>query len=151
MSKWRGMRYSPKTGMLYSPRGPILALSGGYRCFGRNLKNYRLHSWVWEQVNGPIPSGYVIDHTNRNPLDNRLCNLRCVTFRTNSVNVSLRKDNKSGYKGVSFAQKINKWVAQCRYMGKKVKLGYFLVSTMRREHTISTCYPQGFRRCLLTR
>lgn len=42
--------------------------------------------------------GQIVDHQNRNPLDNRRCNLRFVNRRQNNLN-KIRK-NKSGFIGV---------------------------------------------------
>ena len=60
-----------------------------------------LHRLVWEQANGTIPDGYVIDHINRNKQDNRLANLRLATRAENNCNSGLRSDNTSGVKGLS--------------------------------------------------
>lgn len=43
---------------------------------------------------------YVIDHANRNKLDNRISNLRAATFAENSYNQKIYKLPKSGYTGV---------------------------------------------------
>ena len=57
-------------------------------------------------------SGYMVDHKNRNGLDNRRFNLRPATPQQNAVNSGLRSDNKSGFKGVSYAVRHKKWLAK---------------------------------------
>lgn len=52
------------------------------------------------------------DHINRNPMDNRKCNLRKATNRENCINHSIRKDNSSGVTGVDFNNRSGKWVAR---------------------------------------
>ena len=61
----------------------------------------RLHRFVWELVNGPIPDDMDIDHINRNRLDNRLENLRLATRSQNLANSPDRYENQTGYRGVA--------------------------------------------------
>lgn len=65
------------------------------------------------------------DHRNRNKLDNRRGNLRQATPLQNAVNQSLRKDNASGFKGVTWNKQVGKWKAQIRDTGRRLFLGYF--------------------------
>lgn len=51
-------------------------------------KPHSLHRAVWEYHNGPIPSGMVIDHIDRNSDNNQIQNLRLVTQSENNRNVS---------------------------------------------------------------
>lgn len=46
--------------------------------------------------------GMVIDHINGNPSDCRKANLRISSQKQNSYNTRLSKNNRTGYKGVSW-------------------------------------------------
>lgn len=69
--------------------------------------------------------GYEVDHINQNGLDNRRANLRFATKTQNRANVKRRKDNSSGYKGVSFSSRLGKWRAYIQQGGKQKHLGFF--------------------------
>lgn len=66
---------------------------------------------------------FVIDHINRNKFDNRKCNLRVITKKANVLNRDLRKENTSGYAGVSSVG--DGWKATIKKDGKIVTLGIF--------------------------
>lgn len=71
--------------------------------------------------------GVMIDHINHNELDNRKSNLRMVTNAENQQNrKGPRTGNISGYRGVSWNKKKEKWVAYYRLNGKLTYLGEFL-------------------------
>ena len=53
---------------------------------GEKQKNYLGHRFIYECINGIIPHGYEIDHINRNNLDNKIDNLRCITIQENRKN-----------------------------------------------------------------
>ncbi len=67
--------------------------------------------------------GIMTDHANHCGLDNREVNIRVCTNRQNQGNGRFRKDNKSGYKGVSW--QAGKWLAQIRNQGKVTYIGSF--------------------------
>lgn len=70
--------------------------------------------------------GNMGDHRNGDTLDNRRSNLRIVTPLQNALNAGLRKDNSSGYKGVHWNPKANRWRSRISVSGKRVLLGDFL-------------------------
>ena len=67
----------------------------------------------------------VVDHINRNPLDNRRCNLRVCTQQENQFNHSIPCNNTSGVMGVSWNKNANKWTAQIHVNGKVIYLGAY--------------------------
>jgi len=69
--------------------------------------------------------GYIVDHINRNKLDNRKINLRQVNKSMNGFNCKLSKNNTSGYNGVSFDKSKNKWIVQIKKNYKNCVLGRF--------------------------
>ena len=66
-----------------------------------------------------------VDHKNGNTLDNQKHNLRVATPSQNAANSKLHSTNKSGYRGVSFDKKRNKWYASICVNGKTKNLGLF--------------------------
>jgi hypothetical protein len=49
-------------------------------------KNSYIHQLVIKNFVGARPTGLVVDHINRNRLDNRLENLRYATYKENTLN-----------------------------------------------------------------
>lgn len=60
-----------------------------------------------------VPEGVEVDHRDLDGLNNRKRNLRVATRAQNNTNQGLRKDSKSGFKGVSWDQG-GKWRARIR-------------------------------------
>ena len=84
-------------------------------------KMIKLHRYIMNINN----SNLVVDHINRNPLDNRKSNLRICSYKENSFNKSIRVDNTSGIPGVSFHKINKKWRAKIKYNNLTIHLGYF--------------------------
>lgn len=76
-------------------------------------------------VNGKPPKGLQTDHRNGNPLDNRRSNLRNASPTQNQMNRRKSVLNTSGFKGVSWFSRTEKWRTQIRVGGKQRFLGYF--------------------------
>ena len=68
------------------------------RIIGSSIEVQRtyLHQYILKNNNKQL----VIDHINRDPLDNRKANLRITTCSINSTNAKPRKENNSGIRGV---------------------------------------------------
>lgn len=104
-----------------------------------NVKKVSAHKWCMantgyavSQINGTIMllhkllTGYnMVDHIDRNKLNNIMMNLRECTVPENLSNRPKPANNTSGYKGVSFAKDRAKYNAQIGYNGNRVNLGYF--------------------------
>ncbi|MDO5300275.1 MAG: HNH endonuclease [Clostridia bacterium] len=73
----------------------------------------------------PCPEGLVCDHINRNKLDNRRSNLRYATPQENSRNRGMSRKNTSGFIGVSWHIRNERYVAQIKVDGRTRNLGQF--------------------------
>lgn len=86
---------------------------------GRNVKLY-LHKLILAPR-----QGLHVDHINRNPLDNRVSNLRLATYSQNMANRGAFRGCSSQYKGVRFHRRENKWEARIQANKKPIWLGNF--------------------------
>jgi hypothetical protein len=80
--------------------------------------------YLHRAING-ASGAFEVDHINGNGLDNRRANLRSVTAAQNRHNQRRRRDNTSGFRGVSFVKSANKWEAYISLGGKKSHLGFY--------------------------
>lgn len=72
-----------------------------------------------------VADDVLVDHKDRDGLNNRRYNLRAATHRQNNYNTAPSK-NKTGYRGVAFDARRNKWTAFIRIpSGKRMTLGRF--------------------------
>jgi hypothetical protein len=67
----------------------------------------------------------IVDHKDRNTLNNIVDNLRFSTKSQNAMNSKIPTDNTSGHKGVSWKPDRQKWKAYLTLDGKQFHLGYF--------------------------
>jgi hypothetical protein len=92
----------------------------GYAKAYHKGKRLRMHRLILNAKNGQQ-----VDHQNRNRLDNRHSNLRICTLQENNRNISMRKDNTSGYKGVSLDKSTGHWKPLIHVDGKAKTCGQF--------------------------
>jgi hypothetical protein len=98
--------------------------SHGYiqiKFFGRKYQAHRL-AYLFMTKNYPEIE---VDHINGLRHDNRFCNLRLVSHSENCHNIQMPRHNTSGYVGVSWHKKAQKWAAVIRLNGKSRHLGLF--------------------------
>ncbi len=80
---------------------------------GNKIGTVLMHQEIIIVIMGLIvPKGYIIDHIDRNGLNNYEENLRIVTRSINAFNSDLFSTNSSGIKGVKYNEKHNKWYAR---------------------------------------
>lgn len=70
------------------------------------------------------PKDKVVDHIFHDKLDNRKAKLRLCTPAQNSLNIK-KRENSSGYKGVSWHKASGKWRVVVRIDGSSVHIGLF--------------------------
>jgi hypothetical protein len=119
-------------------RGVIGSIAGytdlhGYIVIAINGKKYKAHRLIYIYHNGEIPANMEIDHINNTGNDNRIQNLRPATRAQNMHNSRKRKNNTSGYKGVSYDDSVNKWRARITIDGEEKLLGYFTARELASE------------------
>ena len=85
---------------------------------------YFNHRLVWLYVNGYFPEND-IDHINKNPSDNRICNLREVSRSCNLRNAKQSCTNRSGVKGIHWDKQKNSWIVNIRHKDKNICVGGF--------------------------
>ena len=88
--------------------------------FKNSNKGYALHREVIK-----VKKNQMLDHINRNTLDNRKNNLRICNKAQNAMNCKIHKHNTSGYKGVSWFRTSKKWRAYIVISNKQKHLGLF--------------------------
>lgn len=90
---------------------------------GRKGKHYTVQ--MHREILGLVPGdGIMVDHINRNGLDNRKENLRIAEGSINQYNCKIRKDNSSGYRGIVWSRYWQRWQARISIKGIRVFCGW---------------------------
>lgn len=128
------LHYDPNTGIFtwLVDKGPRKAgeRAGGI-CFNKadNYAPWRItidktlygaHRLAWLYVYGEMPT--MLDHINRNPSDNRICNLRIATLAQNMQNTK-RAKGKAGLRGVVKME--GRFAAFISHNNRRLYLGLF--------------------------
>lgn len=92
-------------------------VANGYPCTSINNKTARLPRVILEPK-----EGFHVNHINHDKLDNRRSNLRICLQGENNWNKSIRKNNRTGYKGVVLSP-AKTYISQIKFKGKVTYLG----------------------------
>jgi hypothetical protein len=129
--------YNPKTGIgvwkrKTTPSTPVKvgSLAGtisnnGYLRIKLFEKDYAAHRLFWLLHYKQDPGSKIVDHIDRNRLNNKITNLRLVTRSENGLNASLPSNNTTGVVGVSYCNTNKKFFAAITINYKNHFLGYF--------------------------
>lgn len=120
---WKMAKQGVKIG---SVAGTVFAGKGNYKRWRIviNTKGYLAHRLAWLYVYGVWPKDQ-IDHIDGDALNNRIDNLREAAHSENSQNRNKQNNNKSGFMGVHWNKRADKWHAQIKHQGVRHHLGYF--------------------------
>jgi HNH endonuclease/AP2 domain len=98
-------------------------VKNGYNCISIMGRWYKTHRLIFLLHYKRLPE--VVDHRDRNKLNNKIENLRECTKSENERNRVKYSNNTSGYKGVWFHNQRQKWCAEITVNSKSIKLGLF--------------------------
>lgn len=132
------LHYEPDTGLFYRKKIMRSGRKGRptgikrYDYYTGEPKNIQVsiegelcmaHRLAWLIVTKKDPGNMTVDHRNRQPFDNRFCNLRLADG-------SLQMRNRDAYgfsrhKGVYYCEYHKKWRARSSLDSGKIHLGYF--------------------------
>lgn len=134
------LRYAPVTGLLFWKLRPrehfdsrrictwwnkryagkqafVTVNNSGYFFAAVDNRKYLAHRVIWKLMTGEDPVE-IVDHVDRNPLNNCWANLRCATKSQNNIN----RNKKAG---VHFDKSRGNWQAYTKRNGRKVHLGRY--------------------------
>ena len=98
----------------------------GYRVVTVDYTRFAVHRIVWAMTHRQDPGGLVVDHIDRNKLNNHPDNLRAISQRLNLLNSSGYSHNRSGVTGVAWDKARCKWKAFGKAGRRTVNLGRFI-------------------------
>ncbi|MBU1260519.1 MAG: HNH endonuclease [Planctomycetes bacterium] len=101
----------------------LLARNRGNKCYAVCYEGkliLHMHRMIMN-----APKGKVVDHKDRNGLNNTKSNLRLATYSQNCCNRIISRPKSSKYRGVIYIKKTNKYRAGIAIKGEKIHLGCF--------------------------
>ena len=86
-------------------------------CGSKNIEFFMLQNFI-------LGKKGLIDHKNRNSLDNRKFNLNPSNKSLNALNCDLRINNKTGVTGVSYNKRVSAYRIYINWEGERLELGH---------------------------
>lgn len=96
----------------------------GYRSIKVLNRTFKAHRLAWFIFYGEWPKDQ-IDHINRDKSDNRIANLRESSNSSNQWNSGVYSNSTTGYRGVSWHKKSQKYWARIGHQGRRIDIGLF--------------------------
>jgi hypothetical protein len=116
----------------------------GYAVHGKRLSNpRRMVSIMMHRLITGAADDMVVDHIDRNKLNNVKSNLRVVTQSKNLHNSGPSKNNTTGFKGVHFHKKAKKFMASICINRKVTYLGLFKTAEEAHDAYVSAAKENG--------
>jgi hypothetical protein len=128
--KETGLPWSNKvSGRWYRFEDTLHRLNGktkdGYYQVFHHGKIFLWHRLVWNFFKGEIPKGLQVDHMNNMRYDNRISNLQLLLCKYNARKRLKQSNNTTGYPGVCFDKRKQKFRSQIKTDGCTKYLGAF--------------------------
>lgn len=94
-------------------------------------RGFSLHRLIGREMGLSLEN--TVDHKNGNGLDCRRSNLRDATRIQQRWNTSVRRDSRSGIKGVAWEERTQRWRVKIKIDGREITLGRFDTSSLASE------------------
>jgi hypothetical protein len=103
--------------------GPWYAAKRRESYYAYNAKHGLMHRFLWQAWYGPAPP--IVDHKDRNDLNNCRDNLREASRSENAFNSDIQGNNRSGLRGVCWRPDRGKWWVRIYHNRRAIHVGYF--------------------------
>lgn len=104
--------------------GPSRKGPSAYLTIGVGKRRLSIHIVIFAVVHGRFPKS-LIDHKDKNRLNNKIGNLREATYSQNRLNSKLCFSNKSGYRGIHWYPRLQNWAVVLAVNGKRHYIGNY--------------------------
>lgn len=117
----------------------------GYVCICIDRVDYKRHRLIWFYVHKQWPTAD-LDHIDGVRDNDGILNLREATRSQNTWNSAIPRTNKSGYKGVCWNKRANKWRAYIKAYDVWHHLGHFdnIEDAISARKQAETQYHEGY-------